>query len=273
MTLIKTLIWNESTDKWTVGSETFVAGTFEGNATGITTAAITALTEDTSPAETDLIVVYDGSAGSLKKVQKSNFAASATFSVNDEMPLTLADASSDPIEFTNVGTSATDIDLVLADGTSDPINIVGTSNSATSFRDNDNDTKIMVEESADEDIIRMDTAGTERVTIDSSGVLDIVSAKLEIAGAAGSANQVVQTDGSGTISWGSAGITEYDQWQLVNSTSPNTNGDLSGTWSRFNHKGATYIGTGMSVSSGVFTFPSTGKWEVLFSARIANYRF
>ena len=109
----KTLIWNESTDKWTVGSETFVAGTFEGNATGLTTAAITALTEDTSPAETDLIVVYDGSAGALKKVAKSNFAASATFSVNDEMPLTLADASSDPIEFTNVGTSATDIDLSL----------------------------------------------------------------------------------------------------------------------------------------------------------------
>ena len=26
----------------------------------------------------------------------------------------------------------------------------------------------------------------------------------------------------------------------------------------------------MSVSSGIFTFPSTGKWEVLFSARIAN---
>ena len=66
------------------------------------------------------------------------------------------------------------------------------------------------------------------------------------------------------------GITEYDQWQLVNSTSPNTNGDLSGTWSRFDHLGATYIGTGMSVSSGIFTFPSTGKWEVTFTARIAN---
>ena len=26
----KTLIWNETDDKWTVGSETFVAGTFEG---------------------------------------------------------------------------------------------------------------------------------------------------------------------------------------------------------------------------------------------------
>ena len=66
------------------------------------------------------------------------------------------------------------------------------------------------------------------------------------------------------------GITEYDQWQLVNSTAPNTNGDLSGTWSRFDHLGATYIGTGMSVSSGIFTFPSTGKWEVIFTARIAN---
>ena len=67
-----------------------------------------------------------------------------------------------------------------------------------------------------------------------------------------------------------AGITEYDQWQLVNSTSPNTDGDLSGTWSRFDHSGATYIGTGMSVSSGVFTFPSTGKWEVIFTSIIAN---
>ena len=165
----KTLIWNESTDKWTVGSETFVAGTFEGNATGITTAAITALTEDTSPAETDLIVVYDGSAGSLKKVQKSNFAASATFSVNGEMLFTLADASSDPIEFTNVGTSGTDIDLVLADGTADQINITSTSNSATVFRDKDNDTKVEVEKTSDDDTIRMSTAGTERLVIESTG--------------------------------------------------------------------------------------------------------
>jgi hypothetical protein len=30
----KTLLWNEADDKWTVGSETFVAGTFEGALTG-----------------------------------------------------------------------------------------------------------------------------------------------------------------------------------------------------------------------------------------------
>jgi hypothetical protein len=39
----KTLVWNETDDKWTVGSETFVAGTFEGALTGNATTA-TALT-------------------------------------------------------------------------------------------------------------------------------------------------------------------------------------------------------------------------------------
>ena len=33
----KTLVWDETVDKWTVGSETFVAGTFEGNLTGAVT--------------------------------------------------------------------------------------------------------------------------------------------------------------------------------------------------------------------------------------------
>ena len=37
----KTLIWNETDDKWTVGSETFVAGTFEGNITGNVTGDVT----------------------------------------------------------------------------------------------------------------------------------------------------------------------------------------------------------------------------------------
>ncbi len=37
----KTLIWNETDDKWTVGSETFVAGTFEGALTGAVTGDVT----------------------------------------------------------------------------------------------------------------------------------------------------------------------------------------------------------------------------------------
>lgn len=37
----KTLIWDESNDRWTVGSETFVAGTFIGNLTGNVTGNVT----------------------------------------------------------------------------------------------------------------------------------------------------------------------------------------------------------------------------------------
>ena len=39
----KTLLWNETTDKWTVGSETFEAGTFEGNLTGDVTGQVSSL--------------------------------------------------------------------------------------------------------------------------------------------------------------------------------------------------------------------------------------
>lgn len=37
----KTLLWDETNDKWTVGSETFVAGTFEGALTGNVTGNVT----------------------------------------------------------------------------------------------------------------------------------------------------------------------------------------------------------------------------------------
>ena len=37
----KTLLWDETNDKWTVGSETFVAGTFEGALTGNVTGDVT----------------------------------------------------------------------------------------------------------------------------------------------------------------------------------------------------------------------------------------
>jgi hypothetical protein len=46
---------------------------------------------------------------------------------------------------------------------------------ATSMADADSDTKIQVEESSDEDIIRFDTAGVERMTIGNTGIVNIKS--------------------------------------------------------------------------------------------------
>jgi len=50
----KTLIWNETTDKWTVGSETFVAGTFEGNVTGTVSSLSNHTTDDLAETATNL---------------------------------------------------------------------------------------------------------------------------------------------------------------------------------------------------------------------------
>ena len=44
----KTFIWNETSDKWTIGSETFVAGTVEANLTGNVTGNVTGQTSDIS---------------------------------------------------------------------------------------------------------------------------------------------------------------------------------------------------------------------------------
>ena len=73
---------------------------------------------------------------------------------------------------------------------------VGQINSAIQLSDADGDTKVMVEESADEDKIRFDTGGTERMMIDSSSVL--IGCSTSISSNIGL--QVTGTDAAGFIS-------------------------------------------------------------------------
>ena len=57
------------------------------------------------------------------------------------------------------------------------------------------------------------------------------------------------------------GITEIDNWRVTADFSGSTN-PISANWERVDSKAAGYLGTGMSVSSGNWTFPSTGFWLV-----------
>jgi len=82
---------------------------------------------------------------------------------------------------------------------------------------------------------------------------------LTLPTSAGSSGQVLSTNGSGVLSFVDA-ITEVDLWFLT--ADKTSDGDLTDL-SRNSASGNTRIGTGMSVSSGVFTFPSTGKWLVI----------
>ena len=83
-----------------------------------------------------------------------------------------------------------------------------------------------------------------------------------------SANKALITDGSGNLSFGSAGgITVADQWRLSTAiTSPTTGADtvISSNWERNDSTGYGVLGSGMSESSGIFTFPSTGFYLVRY---------
>jgi len=78
------------------------------------------------------------------------------------------------------------------------------------------------------------------------------------------ADQFLKTDGSGNLSFDAAGgITEIDQWRL-NSNFSGSGGSsynlINNYWERADTDGFTKLGTGLTESSGVFTFPSTGRY-------------
>ena len=63
------------------------------------------------------------------------------------------------------------------------------------------------------------------------------------------------------------GITEADMWRLTTNITADEN-PISNNLERVDDASFAKIGTGMSVSSGVWTFPSTGLYQVGFTAAI-----
>ena len=87
-----------------------------------------------------------------------------------------------------------------------------------------------------------------------------INFKLPVAD--GTAGQVIKTDGSGNLSFGGAGITQADQWR-VTSYFNSYDTVITSNWER-NDTDFALIGSGMTESSGVFTFPATGVYRIDF---------
>ena len=85
------------------------------------------------------------------------------------------------------------------------------------------------------------------------------------------------TSAGGTLhgTWtGAGGIQQYDEWVMTSNTSTSQN-PIDSNWSRvsFSQSGLAQnmpIGSGMSASSGVFTFPTTGFWKIYFAADVRH---
>jgi len=80
----------------------------------------------------------------------------------------------------------------------------------------------------------------------------------------GSAGQFMKTDGSGNLSFDAvtAGITQSDEWR-INTGFNATTQFLTSNWER-NDTDFALIGSGMTESSGVFTFPATGVYRISY---------
>ena len=66
----------------------------------------------------------------------------------------------------------------------------------------------------------------------------------------------------------SAGLTEADQWCITADVS--SSGVLTANWTRATGTLLSYKGTGMTESSGIFSFPSTGYWLIMVQAYLSS---
>jgi len=101
-------------------------------------------------------------------------------------------------------------------------------------------------------------------TIDSSQLVD-ASLGLAKLSATGTKDATTFLRGDNTFSTISAGITEADQWRLTTAYTGDAD-PITSNLERIDNstRGNGTLGTGMTESSGVFTFPSTGIWLIRF---------
>ena len=85
----------------------------------------------------------------------------------------------------------------------------------------------------------------------------------------GGGNAIITSDGSGTFTSNlpNTGITMLDQWRLTSDIS-DSSWTLNANLERNDTAGFSVLGSGMSESSGIFTFPSTGYWLVMYDQTV-----
>ena len=84
-------------------------------------------------------------------------------------------------------------------------------------------------------------------------------------GASGDTTNIIGTlQNNGSAVATTNGITDFDSWRLT-ANYTGSGGTIDGSWERQDLFSENIkLGTGMSESSGVFTFPSTGIWQIGF---------
>ena len=88
----------------------------------------------------------------------------------------------------------------------------------------------------------------------------------KLPAADGSSGQVLQTDGNGNLTWvtlPTGGISMHDNWYVSSGLDPGGGTNvITANWTRDTRTSVGSIGSAMTQSSGLFTFPSTGIYHL-----------
>ena len=97
------------------------------------------------------------------------------------------------------------------------------------------------------------------------------SRTFKLPGADGSSGQFLSTNGSGALLFANAGIIMADQWMLTSNFSPGGAVSIvTSGWGQVSRAGYGIIGSSMTQSSGVFTYPQTGIYFVEYTAQLIS---
>jgi len=88
--------------------------------------------------------------------------------------------------------------------------------------------------------------------------------ELKLPATIGTAGQVLKNSSTaGTLEFGKEGVAEADQWRVSSDFTMSTSGAfITSNWERVDSDNFAKVGTGMTESSGCFSFPSTGIWKI-----------
>ena len=228
----KSLIWDESVDKWTIGSETFVAGTVQANVTGnltgdVDTGSITVVDNNiTATQSNDNINLITNGTGSINvdsaKVINVGAPVAGTDAatkdyvdtqissipaadiVNDTTPQLGGNLDVNGKTITSVSNAAVEIapngtgDVYL---TADTVRIGDANAAATLTTNGTGDITISTNEGTNSGTIAIANGVNGNITLLPNGTGSIVLDGLNWPQADGTNNYVLKTNGSGQLSW------------------------------------------------------------------------
>ena len=96
---------------------------------------------------------------------------------------------------------------------------------------------------------------------------DIISGETELATAPADTDELLISD-AGVLKRidasliGGSGIEEVDMWRITANKTSDGVSEVTANWERADSGLFSYVGTGVSESSGIFSFPNTGYWLI-----------